>query len=179
MHADDVVGETRREIRALVSSWMGTPAFLCDRYLTVVVSNDAARALSAAFAEGVNLARFTFLGPDIDRDHLMYDTAAHQVAALLRVSLDHHRGDSISFRGIVGDLSVLSLDFATAWADDSLSAKASGVIEFADTPEGLIRMAYQVLYVPNGDGDSLIVWGAADDESGRTLVRLVQSSTCS
>ena len=179
MHADDVVGESRREIRAIVSSWMGTPAFLCDRHLTVVVSNNAARALSAAFVEGVNLARFTFLEPDIDRDHFMYDAVAHQVVALLRESVNQHRGDNMSFRGLVGDLSVMSLQFATAWADESLSAKAGGVIEFAHTPEGPIRMAYQVLHVPNREGDSLIVWGATDDESSRALARLVELPTCS
>ncbi|ANP72220.1 hypothetical protein [Cryobacterium arcticum] len=177
MHADDVVNEPRGEIRAIVSSWAGTPAFLCDRHLTVVVSNNAARALSAAFSEGVNLARFTFLEPGIDRDQPGYDAAAHQVAALLRVSLNQHRADDASFRGIVGDLSVMSMDFATAWADTSLPAQASGVIDFADTPEGLIRMAYQVLHVPNSDGDALIVWGARDTESSQSLARLVKAST--
>jgi hypothetical protein len=177
MPADDAVNESRPEIRDIVSSWTGVPAILCDRHFTVVVSNTAARALSPAFTEGVNLARFTFLEPGVDRDHLMYDRAATQVAALLRDSLNQHRGDDISFRDIVGDLSVLSVDFATAWANDSFPARASGVIDFADTAEGVVRLGYQVLYVPNIEGDCLIVWGAADEESSRALARLVESTT--
>jgi hypothetical protein len=176
MHADDVVNESRSELRAIVSSWSGVPAILCDRHLAVVVSNTAARALSPAFAEGVNLARFTFLAPGVNRDHPMYDRAATQVAALLRDSLNQRGEDNISFRDIVGDLSVLSADFSTAWANDSFPARASGVIDFVDTAEGIVRLVYQVLYVPNIEGDCLIVWGAADKESSRALARLVEST---
>jgi hypothetical protein len=176
MSADDVVEESRSRIRTMLSSWTKIPAFLCDRHLTVVASNNAARALSPAFAEGMNLARFTFLEPDLDRDHDMYDSSANQVVALLRESLDQHRGDDLSFRAIVGDLSVMSVDFAAAWADDSLSAKAHGVADFADTPVGVVRMGYQVLRVPDNEEDSLLVWGAADEESSRALGSLLASA---
>ncbi|MCS5732779.1 MmyB family transcriptional regulator [Herbiconiux daphne] len=167
--------ETRAGITAMLSSWSGVPALLCDRHLTVLASNAAARALSPGFAEGVNLARFTFLEPEVNRDHDMYDAAANQVAALLRESLDEHHGDA-AFRAIVGDLSVLSLDFAAAWADESLSARASGVIDFADTPVGLIQMGYQVLRVPGSEDDSLLVWGPADEASANALARLLASA---
>jgi hypothetical protein len=160
----------------MLSSWAGTPAFLCDRHFTVVASNEAARALSPAFAEGMNLARFTFLEAELDRDHVMYDSAANQVAALLRESLDQHHGDDLSFREIVGDLSVMSADFAAAWADDSLSANSSGVVDFPDTAVGNVRMGYQVLRVPENEEDCLLVWTAADDVSSRAFARLLEGS---
>ncbi|MFB2581665.1 hypothetical protein ACEXQD_10455 [Herbiconiux sp. P15] len=172
MNADDAHTESRAAIRALISNWHGIPAVLCDRHFTVVGANDAARALSPAFTEGVNLARFTFVDADIDRDDAMYDTAANQVAAMLRESLDQHHGDD-QFRGIVGDLSVMSSDFAVAWADDSLSAKAAGVIDFTATPVGLIRLGYQVLRVAGTEDDSLLVWGAADQAASDSLSRLL------
>ncbi|MDO9394998.1 MAG: hypothetical protein Q7T71_00485 [Herbiconiux sp.] len=175
MTAELSQAETRAGIAAMLSSWTGVPALLCDRHLTVLASNAAARALSPGFAEGVNLARFTFLEPDVNRDHHMYDTAANQVAALLRESLDEYHGDA-AFRAIVGDLSVLSLDFATAWADDSLAARASGVIDFADSPVGLLRMGYQLLRVPGSEDDSLLVWAAADEVSAHRLTRLLDTA---
>jgi hypothetical protein len=175
MNADDVQTESRAAIQAMIASWEAIPAVLCDRHFTVVATNDAARALSPAFTEGVNLARFTFVEADIDRDQDSFDAAANQVAALLRESLDQHHGDA-QFRGIVGDLSVLSTGFAAAWADDSLSARAAGVIDFSATPVGLIRLGYQVLRVPGNEDDSLLVWGAADQDSAEALSRLLARS---
>ena len=174
MDADHALSQSRAGIRAMLESWAETPALLLDRHLTVLAANAAAEVLSPAFAEGMNLARFTFLDPDIDRDDLSYDAAAHQVAALLRESLEQHEGDA-QFRGIVGDLSVFSPDFALAWADESLAASSRGVIDFSDTPVGLIRLQYQLLRVPHNDEDSLLVWGPADTESGLALVELRQS----
>ncbi|UFS60413.1 MmyB family transcriptional regulator [Subtercola endophyticus] len=174
MNADEVDAESRSAIQAMISSWSGVPALLCDRHMTVVSSNGAARALSPAFTEGINLARFTFLDAGIDRGRDMYDTAANQVAALLRESLNQHAGDA-QFRGIVGDLSVMSIDFSAAWADDSTSAKSSDVIDFTDTSVGPIQMRYQVLRVPGNDEDSLLVWGPATEESASTFARLLAS----
>ena len=176
MSTDDAeAAASRAPIQAMIASWPAIPAVLCDRHFTVVGANDAARALSPAFADGVNLARFTFAEADIDRDHPAYDAAAHQVAALLRESLEQHEGDA-QFRGIVGDLSVTSIDFAGAWADEGLAAKANGVIDFHDTPVGLIRLGYQVLRAPGNEDDSLLVWGAVDQRSARSLERLLRSS---
>lgn len=173
--ANAATADSRAAISSMIASWTDVPALVCDRHLTVVAANTAARALSAAFTEGVNLARFTFLDADIDRDRAMYDTAATQVAALLRESLDQHEGDP-QFAGIVGDLSVLSVDFAGTWADDSLSARASGVVDFTDTPIGLVQMGYQLLRVPGDADDSLLVWSPVSESSAAAFARLLASA---
>ena len=49
------------EVLELLASWRGVPALVRDEHLTVVASNPLARAVSAAFNEGVNIAKYTFL----------------------------------------------------------------------------------------------------------------------
>ena len=173
MHDDDAPIDSRDEMRDLLASWRAVPAFVCDRHFTVVASNAAACAMSPAFAEGTNLARFTFLEPDVDRDHSMWPEAAGQVAALLRESLDEHEADA-SFHTIVGELSAHSRDFSIAWADDARTAKTRGVVPFDETPVGPIVLAYQLLTVPGHDRDVLFVWQPVDDESIRGLRELLR-----
>jgi len=162
----------RDEMRDLLDSWRAVPAFLCDRHFTVMASNAAARAVSPAFVEGTNLARFTFLEPDVDRGHAMWPEASSQVAALLRESLDEHEADS-SFHTIVGELSARSRDFSVAWADDARAAKTRGVIPFDETPVGRIVLGYQLLTVPGQDRDVLFVWHPVDDRSRHRLRTLL------
>ena len=116
------MSDMRDEMRELLASWRAVPAFLCDRHFTVVASNTAASAVSPAFVEGTNLARFAYLEPDVNRDHAMWPEASSQVAVLLRESLDEHEADP-SFHTIVGELSAHSRDFSVAWADDARTAR--------------------------------------------------------
>ena len=166
------MSDMRDEMRNLLDSWRAVPAFLCDRHFTVMASNAAARAVSPAFVEGTNLARFTFLEPDVDRGHAMWPEASSQVAALLRESLDEHEADS-SFHTIVGELSAHSRDFSVAWADDARAAKTRGVIPFDETPVGRIVLGYQLLTVPGQDRDVLFVWHPVDDRSRHRLRTLL------
>lgn len=172
MNDDGAPVHSRAELARLLATWTAVPAFLCDRHFTVVASNGAACALSVAFEEGSNLARFTFLEPDIDRAHDMYDEASRQVAALLRESLDEHDSDR-DFGRIVGELSARSREFSVAWADDSRPAKSRGVIPFDDTPVGRIVAAYDVLTVPGSDDDVLFVWHPVDETSRNRLGELI------
>lgn len=164
---------SRTELTELLASWSVIPALLCDRHFTVVASNEAARALSPGFEQGMNLVRFTFLEPDIDRGHAMWGEAAGQVAALLRESLDEHDPDR-DFRRIVGELSAHSRDFSIAWADESQAAKSRGIIPFDDTPVGRITVAYDVLKVPGSDDDVLLIWHPADELSRHRLGELLE-----
>lgn len=172
MHDDSAPGGSRAEMRELLASWPAIPAFLCDRHFTVVASTAAAGALSPAFEEGTNLARFTFLEPNVDREHEMWNEASGQVAALLRESLDEHDSDS-DFGRIVGELSARSRDFSVAWADDARPARSRGVIPFDETPVGRVVVAYDVLRVPGDDQDVLFVWHPADEVSRIRLEQLV------
>lgn len=160
----------RDSLSRLISGWAMVPAFVRDRHLTVVAANPLARSLSAGFAEGVNLARFAFLGPTENPDESVCPTSASQVAAMLRDSLDQHEEDS-SFRALVGELSAQSPEFAAAWAH-SERASQSGVVTLFPPGVGPIELSYHQLLIPEAFDDVLMVFGAIDSRGADALNRL-------
>lgn len=91
----------------------------------------------------------------------------------LQHSLAEHEGDA-EFRTLLGELSVLSSEFATVWAEDLRPAVTSGVVHFPATPIGDLRLRYQVLQVPGDSEDLVFVWGAADEDTRRALTRIAE-----
>ncbi|PPF77637.1 hypothetical protein C5B96_15325 [Subtercola sp. Z020] len=162
----------RAAIRQLIDSWQVVPAFLSDRHLTVVASNDAARAVSPSFVEGVNLVRFTFLEPQVRHGDPEWAPVADQVTAMLRDSLDQHEEDA-SFRDIVGELSARSREFAEAWADET-RPEASARVRFTGTVVGSFDLTYQRLRVPDEYDDVLFVFRASDPASHLALAQLIE-----
>ncbi|MEP6561487.1 MAG: hypothetical protein ABJD68_10515 [Nakamurella sp.] len=161
---------SRLTLRQLLSTWQEVPAFLRDRYLTVVASNDLARALSPAFTEGANLARFTFLDRPPGRRTARCEPLEYQVAAMLRESVDHHRDDG-HFRVLVGELSALSREFATAWASP-VRIERTGEVELHSDTVGALTMTYTELLIPDDDEDRLLIWRSTDQSSRDALGRL-------
>lgn len=156
----------------MIDSWPTVPAILSDRHLTVVASNDAARAVSPSFVEGVNLVRFTFLEPHVRHTDPEWGPVADQVTAMLRDSLDQHEEDA-SFRDIVGELSARSREFAEAWADET-RPDSSARVRFTDTIVGTVSLTYQRLRVPDDHDDVLIVFRASDAASHLALAQLIE-----
>ncbi|MDO9395080.1 MAG: hypothetical protein Q7T71_00900 [Herbiconiux sp.] len=174
---DDGVDEAARRdrLRAVLEAWPGTPAFVRDRHLTVVASNELARAVSPGFADGVNLLRFTFLSGEIDRSEEQWPVIAAQSVGLLRDSLEQHDDDQ-AFRGLVGELSALSRSFSSAWADENGSVAHSGPVTFATPGRPDLRLVYQELRLPDEHEHVLVVWRAADQASRRRLDALMSRS---
>jgi len=128
----DIAGEERLphdpgQAQTLVTRLGEIPAFALDRHLTVVAANRSARAVSAAFEPGANLARFAFLEPGPVGDSDREDATLATVVGLLRDSVDQHEGDD-RFRNLVGELAARSEPFARLWAADSGRARHSGTV---------------------------------------------------
>jgi len=157
----------RSKTQELIDSWSHTPAVLVDRHLEVLSSNPLARALSESFLVGMNLARFTFLHPDVVRTADCWEETAAQVAAMLRGSLEQHDEDR-TFLAIVGELSAKSWDFSGAWAGDG-QPQPSGVANFLGTEAGDLTLSYHLTRVPDNYDDTLILFGPADDMSKTAL----------
>lgn len=162
---------THDAVSRLVSSWSETPAFLCDRHLSIVASNQLARALSPAFAEGSNVAQFVFLEPELDRSTSMFDDAVRQVVALLRDSANDDIEDA-ALRPSVEDLAHRSPAFATAWADQTSTVAKFGSAAFSNTRVGRLHLDYVVLRIPDNAHDRLFAWVPHDAVSTTALERL-------
>ncbi|QHF21769.1 hypothetical protein GTU71_13600 [Rathayibacter sp. VKM Ac-2762] len=152
---------------AALLPWAGRAAVLLDRHLRVLAATPLARALSPAFAPGVSIARFTFLDSSEVEDLPCWGSAADQVAAMLRDSLDRHRGDR-EFLTVVGELSARSPRFADSWAAGA-EADARGSVVFLDTAVGSVPMDYRLVR----DGARLLLLFEAGDATDReALARL-------
>lgn len=162
---------SRSAIRQRLNGPEQMPGILCDRYLTVVVSNGLARALSPAFVEGVNLARFTFLEAPPSSRTERCRPLGQQIVAMLRESVDLHRDDE-RFRSIVGELSSLSRAFASAWATPVI-VEHSGEVELVSATAGVLTLTYTEQRVLDDDQDDrLVMWDPADPSSRAALNRL-------
>jgi hypothetical protein len=174
MNTADESARRRAEIREFLDSWQTFPAFLRDRYLTVVASIDLARLLSPSFEVGVNLARFTFLDSAGDVCNPEWEETAVAVAAELRDSVDQHDHDR-AFGAIVGELSAKSRTFSEVWAGET-PAKVAGSAWFDNALVGPITLAYQQLRVPENYDDVLVVWRPTDAESQLAMSRLAEAA---
>jgi hypothetical protein len=157
-------------LRARVESADGVPALVRDRHLTVLASNALARAISPAFAEGVNLARYAFVDSADYAGADGWDAATTQIAAMLRESLDNHREDD-PFRRIVGELSATSATFSEAWADEAAPAQ-QGVATFLDTPVGELTLVYREEWIDDTQAEALMLLFGVDSEAEAKLATL-------
>ena len=171
---EDEAGRAR--LRALLGSWAGVPAFVHDRHLTVVACNPLARALSPNFREGGNLARSTFLDPEVARSQPDWAALAGQVAGSLRDSLDENDADD-AFRSIVGELSARSRTFSEAWADESGEVEQTGSCRFPHRAVGGMTLAFHRLRPPGQTDDTVVVWRPVDEASARSLTMLAELVT--
>jgi len=165
----------RSDAEDLLTSWRGTPAFARDRYLTVTAANPLARALSPAFAPGVNLLRHVFLsvepGWEAEHDALLPVTTI--LAALLRDSLEEYEEDR-AFVDLVGELAARSPRFGVLWGRPDLEVRHLATVSFPATPVGPVEMTYQELRMPLGSGQVIVVWRPADPRSAAAYDRLLR-----
>ncbi|MBH0023655.1 hypothetical protein [Salinibacterium sp. SWN248] len=169
---DPVVARQRALASAHLRNWREVPAVLLDRHLEVLASNPLARALSASFERGVNLARFTFLEPTVERSGASFTAAATQIAGMLNDSLALHEGDS-EFREIVGELSAKSHTFSEVWAKESIGAQVTGNVGFTDTRVGTLSLGYSLVRIPEDPDDYLLVFCTTADGAQSQLDALI------
>jgi len=159
------------EVEAFLRSWNGVAATLIDRHLTVSGSSQLGEALFPNLRRGVNLAREVFLGVIPGQERQCAEQMSGQVVAALHASLATHDEDE-EFRRIVGELSAMSRDFATAWAAERVEFRSNGVVRSTHPFAGELSLRYQLLELASGRDTVLIVWQGADAASETALTQL-------
>ena len=157
----------------LLASWRGVPALVRDEHLTVLASNPLARAVSAGFGPGVNIARYTFLNEWSEEATDDWSDVSAQVAAILRSEVETWPVDD-AIRDLVGELAVSSERFSALWAARDARARAIGTITFEHPVVGKLQLTYQTLAIPNRPELSLVIWTAAAGEPQAALDRLIE-----
>lgn len=152
---DDVVPDGL----ASLLSQMPFPAFVQDRLMTVIVTNELATALSPHFRVGVNLVRAVFLDPAERVLHSDWDRATEESVSGLR-SLAGARLDDPALVELVRELSESSERFATLWARQDVREKVGGTSEWVHPEVGKMTLSFEKLAVTGSDGQLLVVYHA-------------------
>jgi len=141
-----------------------------DRHLDVVGSTLTARALHPIYRPGTNLARFTYLDGEVNRDLDDWNQKADSIAAALRTSLRVHHEDS-AFLTLVGELAASSEIFADAWARDTKNPQEVELL-IRHGGVGVMRLTQRQLRLGDGSEDTLVVLTGSDADSRAKLVSL-------
>ncbi|MFF3437549.1 helix-turn-helix transcriptional regulator [Streptosporangium sp. NPDC002721] len=156
------------------------PAVIHGPRLEVLGINHAGRALLDDFgampiAER-NTARWMFLNPRARVVYRDWAEIAADVVAVLRAGAVPGTDDEALSR-IVGELSTRSEEFASMWADYRLSEHQHGVKRFFHEAVGDMRLNYQTLHLPDGHGQSIVVYTADTGSPSEEKLRLLSSWT--
>ena len=174
-HASETV---RPEVEALIESW-GTPAFIHGRFLDILASNAAARALTRVAQPGTNMLRSMFLvREEYERYEDLEFTLARTVA-YFRAAVGSELDDPYP-RSLIEELSLESDDFRRLWADHDVLSSVSGSDLYLHPAVGWMRLSFQTFAIGGTDRQILFATtaepGSRDAEALARIAELARSA---
>lgn len=161
------------------------PAVLLGRFNDILAWNRAGHLLLAGHldadaperdADRPNQLRLLFLDPHTRDLYVEWeDEAALAVASLRYVAAQF--ADDRRLAELVGDLSVNSPDFARLWAGHDVRLCTSGVKRFRHPEVGELELGYEVLHLPEGNGQRILTHTARPGSTSAAALRLLTSTT--
>lgn len=167
----------------LLLSMSEVPAVLLGRFNDFLAWNRAGYLLLAghldfdAPSQGEdrpNQLRMLFLDPhtrDLYRDWA--DEAALAVASLRYVAAQF--ADDRRLAELVGDLSMNSPEFARLWAGHDVRLCSSGTKRFRHPEVGALELGYEVLHLPEGNGQRILTHTAQPSSTSFAALRRLTS----
>jgi transcriptional regulator with XRE-family HTH domain len=156
-----------------------TPAYVVTPYNDVLAMNEGWRALVEPLGlldgDVPNLARFTFLDPRAVEVYLDWDAvAAHQVSALRAASVRWGDGPHMSL--LLADLQE-DPAFAARWSAHAVAEKRRGEKRLLHPELGALRIAFEVLLLPDASELRLVSWLPADARTEAAFATLGLTAT--
>lgn len=164
--------ELRPIVLNILDALPGVAMIVYDRHLDVIGSTRMAQSLHPIYLPGTNIARFTYLSDETNRDLQDWEQKADLIASALRSSLNRHPEDSV-FLDLIGELTARSEVFAQSWA---LNADNTGqaVVLIRHPEAGEMRLTQRQLPLGGDSEDTLVVWTGADEVSASRLASLIK-----
>lgn len=103
------------------------------------------------------------------------DEAALAVASLRYVAAQF--ADDRRLAELVGELSVKSAEFARLWAGHDVRLCTSGAKRFHHPEVGLLELGYEVLHLPEGNGQRILTHTAAPASASYAALSLLASTS--
>jgi hypothetical protein len=153
-----------------------TPAFVAGPQNDVLAWNVSferlARPLGMLDGDPPNLARYVFLNPSASSVFPDWEHAADEQASRLRAASTRWSADP-AFAALIDELSSASEPFALRWSTYDVAEKHRGIKRLVHPEVGDIRVAFEVLGLPDEDEQRLISWLPADEASAAVMSRLL------
>jgi transcriptional regulator with XRE-family HTH domain len=168
--------EVAPTVTALLERLSPTPAFVVGPANDVLAWNDAWERLVRPLgmldgATPPNLARHVFLHPNARTVYPDWEAAADEQVSRLRTASGRW-GDDHSFAALLEELRTAP-DFDSRWSSFATTEKRRGTKRIVHPDLGRLRLAYDVLLLPDDDAEQrLITWLPADDATAKALARL-------
>lgn len=166
--------EVTAGLQLLLDSWTEQPAVIVGRYRDVLAANRLAQVLNPGFVPGRNLLHQVFLDPEGREYYLDWQEIVVGAVAGLRASAGAGPDDP-RLTGLVGELSVKSVEFRQTWARHDVRARISGRKRYNNPFIGLITLDYETFTVNADPGQTMFVFRAEPGSSDeRSLLRLAE-----
>lgn len=144
-----LTAEVPPSVQWLLDSMTLSAAFVNNGRLEIVAANALGRAMYSGMFTGTSLdadgrasfARYNFLDPGAPGFYADWDAAADTTAALLRAEAGRHPHDK-ALRELIGELSTVSHEFRTRWAQHNVRLHHGGVKRFHHPDVGALELTY-------------------------------------
>ncbi|MCK0116767.1 helix-turn-helix transcriptional regulator [Isoptericola sp. S6320L] len=161
------------------------PAVLLGRFSDILAWNRAGHLLLAGHLDAEapvppedrpNQLRLLFLDPHTRDLYVDWDDEAALAVASLRYVAAQFADDR-RLAELVGDLSVNSPEFAHLWAGHDVRLCTSGSKRFRHPEVGDLELDYEVLHLPEGNGQRLLTHTAEPGSTSSAALRLLTTTS--
>jgi transcriptional regulator with XRE-family HTH domain len=168
--AETLSNEVRPTVVTLLEQLDPTPAFVLGPLNDILAWNDAWARLVAPTGvledEAPNLARYVFLHDEAKRLFRDWEWAADEQVGRLRWA-QARWGNEPQFASLLDALRTVP-EFAARWEAHEVAEKRRGVTRLMHPDAGELRIAYEVLTLPDED-QRLVTWLPYDDAAAAAL----------
>jgi transcriptional regulator with XRE-family HTH domain len=168
----------RPSIQLILDSMSTTPAYVRNRRLDILATNQLGKALLdpilAAPRQPPNVARFMFLNPIATDYYDDWERMAAGTVAILRAEAGRDPYDQ-PLIDLVGELCTQSDLFRTRWATHNVLQHRSGVKTLHHPVVGELSLSYDALEIPADTGLTMMAYSAEPATPTRDALNLLAS----
>ncbi|MFD3910401.1 helix-turn-helix transcriptional regulator [Streptomyces sp. NPDC058603] len=166
----------RPSVQRILDSMSGTPAYVRNRRLDILATNQFGKALLQPILAGPrrppNVARFMFLDPAAADYYLDWERMAAGTVAILRAEAGRDPHDR-ALTELVGELSTRSDLFRTRWATHNVHLHRGGVKQLRHPLVGELTLEYEALELPADTGLTIMAYSAEPATPARDALNLL------
>ncbi|WFR67477.1 helix-turn-helix domain-containing protein [Curtobacterium flaccumfaciens] len=154
----------RQTMQWTVDGYTAGPAFVRNGRMDVLAENALFRGLYWELyrlpERPVNLARFTFLQPELAASmYPSWEMSADINVAILRTEAGRNPGDK-ALQDLIGELSTRSVEFRTRWGAHNVRHHSNGVKQFQHPVVGDLDMRYEAMEPMGEPGLNVLMYAA-------------------